>query len=115
MKHTVHTLQIYLSPCCQTVNTWKCCSDLCIKVAECKIVSYSDIFYPPPPTFHTRRYKSDKVCVVKCRGGPLASCDPPGEVPEEGAMTGLTVTDRETGKGVTIPLSTLETETGSLS
>ncbi|KAF1375500.1 hypothetical protein PFLUV_G00220850 [Perca fluviatilis] len=58
-----------------------------------------------------RRYKSNSVCVVKCRGG-LASCDPSSEVPEEGSMTGLTVTDRETGKSVTIPLSAIKTETG---
>ncbi|XP_010741489.3 uncharacterized protein LOC104928834 isoform X1 [Larimichthys crocea] len=59
-----------------------------------------------------RRYKSSTVCVVKCRGGLLASRDPSSEAPEEGSMTGLTVTDRETGKSVTIPLSTMETETG---
>ncbi|XP_030296747.1 uncharacterized protein LOC115596095 isoform X1 [Sparus aurata] len=59
-----------------------------------------------------RRYKSNTVCVVKCRGSLLASCDPSGEAPEDGSMTGLTVTDRETGKSVTIPLSTIETETG---
>ncbi|XP_029305848.1 uncharacterized protein LOC115020101 isoform X2 [Cottoperca gobio] len=59
-----------------------------------------------------RRYKSNTVCVVKCRGGLLASCDPSGELPEEGSMTGLTVTDRETGKSVTIPLSAMRTETG---
>lgn len=29
-------------------------------------------------------------------------------------MTGLNVTDRETGKSVTIPLSSMETETGRL-
>lgn len=52
------------------------------------------------------------MCVVKCRG---ASCDPSGEVPDEGSMTGLTVTDRETGKSVTIPLSAMEEETGILS
>lgn len=59
-----------------------------------------------------RRYKSNTVCVVKCRGSLPASCDPSGEVPEEGSMTGLTVTDRETGKSVTIPLSAMEAETG---
>ncbi|XP_037638687.1 uncharacterized protein LOC119495866 isoform X2 [Sebastes umbrosus] len=59
-----------------------------------------------------RRYKSNTVCVVKCRGGLLASFDPSIEVPEEGSMTGLTVTDRETGKSVTIPLSAMTTETG---
>ncbi|XP_005733790.1 uncharacterized protein LOC102210734 [Pundamilia nyererei] len=59
-----------------------------------------------------RRYKSKTVCVVKCRGSFPAASDPCSEVPEEGTMTGLTVTDRETGKSVTIPLSTIETETG---
>ncbi|XP_041803954.1 uncharacterized protein LOC121614209 isoform X2 [Chelmon rostratus] len=59
-----------------------------------------------------RRYKSHTVCVVKCRGGLLASCDSSGEALEEGSMTGLNVTDRETGKSVTIPLSSMETETG---
>ncbi|XP_034754768.1 uncharacterized protein LOC117960743 isoform X2 [Etheostoma cragini] len=58
-----------------------------------------------------RRYKSNSVCVVKCRGG-LASCGPSSEVPEEGSMTGLTVTDSETGKSLTIPLSALKTEIG---
>nr|XP_020457412.1 uncharacterized protein LOC109961131 isoform X2 [Monopterus albus] len=58
-----------------------------------------------------RYYKSNTVCVVKCRGGLSASYDS-SEVPEVGAMTGLIVTDRETGKGVTIPLSNLETEIG---
>ncbi|XP_039995641.1 uncharacterized protein LOC120796668 [Xiphias gladius] len=56
-----------------------------------------------------RRYKSNTVCVVKCRGGLPASHDP---LPEQGSMTGLTVTDRETGKSVTLSLSTLESETG---
>ncbi|CAJ1066722.1 uncharacterized protein LOC121511582 isoform X2 [Xyrichtys novacula] len=60
-----------------------------------------------------RRYKSNTVCVVKCRGGSLVSHDPPSEMPEEGFMTGLTVTDRETGKSVTIPLSAMETEMGN--
>ncbi|XP_040923478.1 uncharacterized protein LOC114841979 isoform X2 [Betta splendens] len=57
-----------------------------------------------------RRYKANTVSVVKCRGGPLAP--PSSEVPENGAMTGLTVTDRETGRSVTIPLCVLETGTG---
>lgn len=61
---------------------------------------------------HSRRYKSKTVCVGKCRGSFPAATDPCSEVPEEGTMTGLTVTDRETGKSVTIPLSTIETETG---
>lgn len=66
----------------------------------------------PPQSLHYRRYKSNTVCVGKCRGALLASCDPTGEVSEEGSMTGLTVTDRETGKSVTIPLSAMETQTG---
>ncbi|XP_074532137.1 uncharacterized protein LOC141795220 [Halichoeres trimaculatus] len=57
-----------------------------------------------------RSYKSNTVCVMKCRS---ASCDPSSETPEEGSMTGLTVTDREMGKSVTIPLSAMETETVS--
>ncbi|KAI3363410.1 hypothetical protein L3Q82_012027, partial [Scortum barcoo] len=61
-----------------------------------------------------RRYKSNTVSVVKCHGGLLASHDPSNEAPEEGSMTGLTVTDRETGKSVTIPLSMLEKVTGRL-
>ncbi|XP_035462357.2 uncharacterized protein LOC118283970 isoform X1 [Scophthalmus maximus] len=60
-----------------------------------------------------RRYKSDTVRVVKCRGGPPAARDPSDDLPEEGSMTGLTVTDRETGRSVTLSLSALETETGS--
>ncbi|XP_067370155.1 uncharacterized protein [Channa argus] len=56
-----------------------------------------------------RRYKSNTVRVVKCRGDLQASCDPSSEVPEEGAMVGLYLTDRETGKAVTIPQCTLET------
>uniref|UniRef100_UPI0037E8DD40 uncharacterized protein n=1 Tax=Semicossyphus pulcher TaxID=241346 RepID=UPI0037E8DD40 len=59
-----------------------------------------------------RCYKSNTVCVVKCRGGLLGSCDTSSEMPEEGSMTGLTVTDRETGESVTISLSTMQTETG---
>nr|XP_019942602.1 PREDICTED: uncharacterized protein LOC109629342 isoform X1 [Paralichthys olivaceus]XP_019942611.1 PREDICTED: uncharacterized protein LOC109629342 isoform X1 [Paralichthys olivaceus]XP_019942619.1 PREDICTED: uncharacterized protein LOC109629342 isoform X1 [Paralichthys olivaceus] len=59
-----------------------------------------------------RRYKSNTVCVAKCRGGLPVSCDPSKEMLEEGSMTGLTVMDRETGKSVTLPLSTLETELG---
>ncbi|XP_054456542.1 uncharacterized protein LOC129092574 isoform X2 [Anoplopoma fimbria] len=56
-----------------------------------------------------RRYKSNTVCVVKCRGALLASCDSSSEAPEDGAMTGLSVTDRETGRTVTVPLSDMET------
>lgn len=52
------------------------------------------------------------MCVVKCRGGLAASRDSTNEMQEEGSMTGLTVTDRETGKCVTISLSTLEFEIG---
>ncbi|XP_012707943.2 uncharacterized protein LOC105917629 [Fundulus heteroclitus] len=59
-----------------------------------------------------RCYKSTTVCVLKCRGGLLAKSDPSQDVPEEGAVTGLTVTDRETGKSVTIPLCVLEAEIG---
>lgn len=62
----------------------------------------------------SRRFKSNTVCVVKCRGGLLAKCDHAVEVPEEGSMTGLTVSDRETGKSVTIPKSTIKAETGQL-
>ncbi|XP_027863594.1 uncharacterized protein LOC114138491 [Xiphophorus couchianus] len=59
-----------------------------------------------------RCYKSITVCVLKCRGGLLAKSDHSQDMPEEGAMTGLTVTDRETGKSVTIALSVLEDEIG---
>ncbi|XP_041646284.1 uncharacterized protein LOC121511582 isoform X2 [Cheilinus undulatus] len=58
-----------------------------------------------------RRFKSNTLCVMKCRGGLLASDEPSSEMPEEGSMTGLTVTDREIGKSVTISLSAMETET----
>ncbi|MEQ2308548.1 hypothetical protein AMECASPLE_029273 [Ameca splendens] len=58
-----------------------------------------------------RCYKSATVCVLKCRGF-LAKSDPSQDVPEDGAMTGLTVTDREMGKSVTIPLSVMEVEIG---
>lgn len=61
-----------------------------------------------------RRYKTSTVCVTKCRGGFPASRDPPGELPEDGSMTGITVTDRETGKSVTISSSALEELTGKL-
>ncbi|XP_022054199.1 uncharacterized protein LOC110954153 isoform X1 [Acanthochromis polyacanthus] len=59
-----------------------------------------------------RRYKLNTISVVKCRGGLLEGCDASGEVSEDGNMTGITVTDRETGQSVTIPLSSMETETG---
>ncbi|XP_077352426.1 uncharacterized protein LOC144001752 isoform X2 [Festucalex cinctus] len=52
-----------------------------------------------------RRYKCSTVCVVKCRGGqPALSC----ELQDEGSMTGLTVSDRETGKSVSVTLAALE-------
>lgn len=59
-----------------------------------------------------RKYKSSTVSVVKCRGSLVASCEVSSEILEEGAMTGLTVTDRETGVSVTIPLCDLETQIG---
>ncbi|CAN9499581.1 unnamed protein product [Ophioblennius macclurei] len=59
-----------------------------------------------------RRYKQNTLCVAKCRGGPPPPPSSSSEPPEEGAMTGLTVTDRETGKGVTLSLSDMETEAG---
>lgn len=59
-----------------------------------------------------RQYKSNTLSVLKCRGS-LSSCEASCDVPEDGAMTALTVTDRETGKSVTIPLCDLESETGS--
>lgn len=58
-----------------------------------------------------RQYKSNTLSVLKCRGS-LSSCEASCDVPEDGAMTALTVTDRETGKSVTIPLCDLESETG---
>ncbi|XP_038156503.1 uncharacterized protein LOC119793397 isoform X2 [Cyprinodon tularosa] len=58
-----------------------------------------------------RCYKSTTVCILKCRGF-VGDSDPSQDVPEEGAMTGLTVTDRESGKSVTIPLSVMEAEIG---
>ncbi|XP_011491372.1 uncharacterized protein LOC101167588 isoform X2 [Oryzias latipes] len=62
-----------------------------------------------------RRYKSRTISVIKCRGGLVAQSDSPCEVPEEGAMTGLTMVDKETGSSVTIPLSLLEAKTGQRS
>ncbi|KAJ0066949.1 hypothetical protein NL108_006194 [Boleophthalmus pectinirostris] len=59
-----------------------------------------------------RKYKASTVSVMKCRGSLSASCEEFSDVPEEGAMTGLTVTDRETGVSVTIPLCDLQTQTG---
>lgn len=50
--------------------------------------------------------------VVKCRGGLPASSDSSNEMQEEGSMTGLTVSDKETGKCVSISLSTLECAIG---
>lgn len=52
------------------------------------------------------------MSVVKCRGGLPASRDSSSEIQEEGSMTGLTVTDKETGKCVSVSLSTLEGEIG---
>ncbi|KAF7655028.1 hypothetical protein LDENG_00061730 [Lucifuga dentata] len=57
-------------------------------------------------------YKTKTVCVVKCRGSLLESHDPSSEVAEEGDVTGLTVTDRETGRSVTVSRSAVERETG---
>lgn len=62
--------------------------------------------------FHYRRYKAYTVSVTKCRGGFPVSRDPPGDLSEEGSMTGITLSDRETGKSVTISASTLEQLTG---
>lgn len=59
-----------------------------------------------------RKYKASTVSVVKCRGSLTASCEASSDILEEGAMTGLTVTDRETGVTVTIPLYELETQIG---
>ncbi|XP_061915522.1 uncharacterized protein LOC133657797 [Entelurus aequoreus] len=56
-----------------------------------------------------RRYKSKAVSVVKSRGGLPTPC----EGPEEGSMTGLTLTDRETGKSVSIALAALQAEIAS--
>ncbi|XP_061767269.1 uncharacterized protein LOC133559476 [Nerophis ophidion] len=56
-----------------------------------------------------RRYKSKTVSVVKSRGGLPAPC----EGPEEGSMTGLTLTDRETGKSVSIAIAALQAEIGA--
>ncbi|KAM7408385.1 hypothetical protein PAMA_002213 [Pampus argenteus] len=78
--------------------------------ARAALEQYKDDLTQIIPAY--RRYKSNTVCVVKCRGGLLASCSPPTEGPEDGSMTGLTITDRETGKSVTIPLSSMEADTG---
>ncbi|KAG7511678.1 hypothetical protein JOB18_007236 [Solea senegalensis] len=78
-------------------------------VAREALEQYKDDLTEIIPAY--RRHKSNTVCVMKCRGGLPASCDP-GEVPEEGSVTGLTVTDSETGKSVTLPLNAVETETG---
>ncbi|XP_033835611.1 uncharacterized protein LOC117382518 [Periophthalmus magnuspinnatus] len=58
-----------------------------------------------------RKYKAGTVSALKCRGSLSASHGESGDVLEEGAMTGLTVTDRETGASVTIPLCELQTQT----
>ncbi|XP_042358169.1 uncharacterized protein LOC121954609 isoform X2 [Plectropomus leopardus] len=78
--------------------------------ARAALEQYKDDLTQIIPAY--RRHKSNTVCVVKCQGGLQASCDPSSEVPEEGSMTGLTVTDKELGKSVTIPLSAMKTETG---
>lgn len=59
-----------------------------------------------------RKYKASTVSVVKCRGSLTASCEGSSDILEEGAMTGLTVTDRETGVSLTVPLCDLETQIG---
>ncbi|KAF6715956.1 hypothetical protein FQA47_015804 [Oryzias melastigma] len=59
-----------------------------------------------------RRYKSKTISVIKRRGGLVAQSDSSCEVHEDGAMTGLTVIDKETGSSVTVPLSLLEAKTG---
>ncbi|XP_053730594.1 uncharacterized protein LOC128764662 isoform X2 [Synchiropus splendidus] len=56
-----------------------------------------------------RSYKSKSVHVVKCRSALRGS---PGEALEEGCMTGLTVSDRETGKSATVSLDALQEELG---
>nr|XP_057914972.1 uncharacterized protein LOC131108161 isoform X2 [Doryrhamphus excisus] len=58
-----------------------------------------------------RRYKSNTVDVVKSRGGLPLPC----EGPEEGAMTGIMLTDRESGKSVSITLAAMQAEIASLS
>lgn len=77
--------------------------------ARAALEQYSEDLTQIIPAY--RRFKSNTLCVVKCRGGLLASDEPSSEMPEEGSMTGLTVTDREIGKSVTISLSAMETET----
>ncbi|CAL1577929.1 unnamed protein product [Knipowitschia caucasica] len=59
-----------------------------------------------------RKYKAGTISVVKSHGGLSSSCEESSDVFEEGAMTGLTLTDRETGVSVTIPLCDLQTKTG---
>ncbi|KAK7902115.1 hypothetical protein WMY93_018884 [Mugilogobius chulae] len=59
-----------------------------------------------------RKYKASTVSVVKCRGNLSASREDIVDVLEDGAMTGLTITDRETGVSVTVPLCDLQTQTG---
>ncbi|XP_056148119.1 uncharacterized protein LOC130123028 [Lampris incognitus] len=59
-----------------------------------------------------RRYKMGTIHVVKCRGGLVGPQALPSEPEEGGAMTGVTVTDRETGRGVAIPLSDMQTVKG---
>ncbi|XP_024916439.1 uncharacterized protein LOC112487811 isoform X2 [Cynoglossus semilaevis] len=49
-----------------------------------------------------RSFKSSTVQVMKCRSGFAASRDSYGEIPEDGAMTGLTVTDSAPRKRLTL-------------
>lgn len=62
---------------------------------------------PPLPR---RRYKEGTVRVVKCRGGLLGSHDPAEEQEGCGAMTGLTVTDAETGHSASVSMTDLHRE-----
>ncbi|KAM6915888.1 uncharacterized protein FYW49_008990 [Xenentodon cancila] len=75
--------------------------------AKAALEQYKEDLSQIIPTY--RHYKSNTVCVVKCRGSILGNSDPSSE---EGTMTGLTVTDRDTGKSVTIPLSHVEAAIG---
>ncbi|XP_054655610.1 uncharacterized protein LOC129194417 [Dunckerocampus dactyliophorus] len=61
------------------------------------------------PSF--RRFKSNTVGVVKSRGGLPLPC----EGPEEGAMTGITLTDRESGKSASVTLAAMQAEIAPLS
>ncbi|XP_072293554.1 uncharacterized protein [Eucyclogobius newberryi] len=59
-----------------------------------------------------RKFKAGTVSAMKCRGSLSALGEESSDVLEEGAMTGLTVIDRETGVSVTVPLCELQTQTG---